>query len=99
MKTIRDPDILTPGSMGKQTRGTLDSREKVFFKEEGTACLKSLMASHGRQTSFNLYISKGQRCCGQMLSQDRFNLIERISQVELAHCALGRQGVYVSGSM
>lgn len=41
MKTIMDPDILTPGSMGKQTRGTLDSREKVFFKEEGTACLKS----------------------------------------------------------
>jgi hypothetical protein len=70
MRTIRDPDILTPGSMGmsvcqgKQTRGTLNSRGKAFFNEEAIVCLKSLMASHRRQMSFNLHISKGQKCCG-----------------------------------
>lgn len=79
MKTSRDPDILTPESMGMSSMKTnwvnpeQHRKEKAFSNEEGTDGLKSLMANRRREMRFNLYVSKGQSCRGCMLSQDRFN--------------------------
>lgn len=74
MRTSRDPDILTPESRGMPSVKTnwvnpeQHREEKAFSNEEGTDNLKSLMANHRREMSFNLYVSKGQSCRGCMLS-------------------------------
>lgn len=74
MRTSRDPDILTPESMEMSSVKTnwvdpeQHREEKAFSNEEGTDNLKSLMANHRREMSFNLYVFKGQSCRGCMLS-------------------------------